>query len=75
MLFFYLRQKVTTTAVITADALLAMPNFRADERLFSILLRLRLLAKEKMFIQTRLPESPLFSYLRKMPPLRVWLLP
>jgi primosomal protein N' (replication factor Y) len=64
MLFFYLRQKVTTTAVITADALLAMPNFRADERLFSILLRLRLLAKEKMFIQTRLPESPLFSYLR-----------
>lgn len=64
MLFFYLRQKVTLTAVITADALLAMPNFRADERLFSILLRLRLLAKEKIFIQTRLPQSPLFEYLR-----------
>jgi primosomal protein N' (replication factor Y) len=64
MIFFYLRQKVTMSAVITADALLAMPNFRADERLFSILLRLRLLAKEKTFIQTRLPESPLFEYLR-----------
>lgn len=64
MLFFYLRKKVATTGIITADALLSMPNFRADERLFSILLRLRLLAKEKIFIQTRLPESPLFEYLR-----------
>src|SRR3989344_1139356 len=45
-----------SAAVASLDSLMAMPNFRINEKIFSILLRLRFLARKNFLIQTRNPS-------------------
>jgi primosomal protein N' len=65
MAFPFLENGVKWSAVATLDALLALPHFRMNERLFALLLQLRINSKEEVLIQTRAPENPLFSYTQK----------
>ncbi|MFA6897796.1 MAG: hypothetical protein WC250_00085, partial [Candidatus Paceibacterota bacterium] len=62
MALTYLDQKIENCAVASLDALFAIPDFRIDERVFQILLRLRSLSTENFLIQTRNPEKKLFEY-------------
>lgn len=57
----YLRG-VTTTAVLSLDSLFALPDFRIQERMFVLLLRLRSQTAETLLIQTRIAEAPLWNY-------------
>jgi len=58
----YLREKVENIAAVNLDAVFTLPDYRAGEKIFSHLLRLRLLASRRFFIQTRNPEEKVFSY-------------
>lgn len=55
----YLRAPVALAAVVSADSLLALPEWSAAERLFGILLKLRAAASERFIVQTREPGRPL----------------
>lgn len=58
----YLGDKIENIAMVGLDHLFAKPDYRLGEKLFSELLRLRLLASKRLFIQTRNPEEKVFAY-------------
>ncbi len=47
---------VDTTVIISLDAMLSVPSFNIDERVFSLLLRIKDFTKDTVLIQTRMPE-------------------
>jgi len=61
ILFSYLNQPVERVAVISIDALFTVPDFRINEKIFYLLLKLRSLAKKTFLIQSRLGEEDLFN--------------
>lgn len=62
IIFSYLRQPVDRVGVVSIDSLFTLPDFRINEKIFSLLLRLRSLAKKTFLIQTRMAEQKLFDY-------------
>lgn len=62
MALTFLDQKIESCAVASLDALFSIPDFRIDERVFQILLKLRALSTENFLVQTRSPEKKLFEY-------------
>ena len=60
MALSYLREPIEHVAVVSADALFSVPDFRVNEKIFRLLLRLRGKATKTFFIQTRRAESPLW---------------
>lgn len=59
----HISSQVDNIIVTNLDALLAMPDWRASEKLFTTLLRLKQLARKHFIIQTRQPEEKIFSYI------------
>jgi len=57
----YLREKIENIALVGLDNLFAKPDYRLGEKLFSELLRLRLLASKRFFIQTRNPNEKVWQ--------------
>ncbi|MDP3725986.1 MAG: hypothetical protein Q8R36_02195 [bacterium] len=57
-----LKKKIAVTAAISIDSLFALPSFRMNERVFTILLRMREFAVKKFMIQSRIPELSIFKY-------------
>ncbi|MCC6290983.1 hypothetical protein IT398_02870 [Candidatus Nomurabacteria bacterium] len=53
----YLDEKVTHSVVITVDSMLALPDFRINEKVFILLARLRGMTSKEMLIQTRQSEN------------------
>ncbi|MDD3098271.1 MAG: hypothetical protein PHU82_00345 [Candidatus Pacebacteria bacterium] len=51
--------------VASIDPLLFLPDYNSEEKIFFYLLRLRRIAKEKLIIQTLIPENKVFQYLIK----------
>lgn len=60
MALSYLCDPIEHVAVVSADALFSVPDFRINEKIFRLLLRLRSKATETFFIQTRRAESPVW---------------
>jgi len=58
----YLGEKIENIALVGLDHLFTKPDYRLGEKLFSELLRLRLLASKRLFIQTRNPKEKVFAY-------------
>lgn len=56
------KKKDFLTAAILVDHLLSLPEYKAEERVFNILWRLKELSK-KMIIQTYNPEAPVLKYI------------
>jgi len=52
----YVEKQVGFVAVVSADSLLSLPEWRAQERLFSTLLAVRSRAREHFLVQTREPQ-------------------
>lgn len=63
MAVFYLNKKIDNVICASTDSLFSIPDFRINERIFSLLLRLKNLSANKFLIQTRLPDLPLWQYL------------
>lgn len=60
ILFSYINKQADNVAVISIDQSFNLPNFRTNEKIFRILLRLRNLAKNFFIIQTRLTNQNIF---------------
>lgn len=61
MIFSYINQPVDMTAAMSIDGLFTLPEFKINEKVFHLVLKLKLLAKKTFIIQTRFPEMTLFS--------------
>ncbi len=56
-----LRAPFESGAIISLDSLFSLPDFRINERVFSIILSMRNLAKKSFLIQTRRPALPVLK--------------
>jgi primosomal protein N' (replication factor Y) (superfamily II helicase) len=57
----YLDKEIDATAVASLDALFSIPDFRINEKIFSIILKMRSLARQYFILQTRSPEQPVLA--------------
>lgn len=60
-----LRQTFQNSCVVSLDSLLSLPDFRINEKVFSILTALRELSEKTFLIQTRRPEYQVISFALK----------
>lgn len=58
----YLNRTISTVSAISVDSLFAIPDFRINERVFALLLRMRSRAGKHFLIQTRDPENRILRY-------------
>ena len=61
MIFSYIKQPVDHIVAMSVDGLFALPEFKMNEKIFRLLLKLKSLAKKSFTIQTRFPELPIFG--------------
>ncbi|MEX0917272.1 MAG: hypothetical protein WDZ90_02010 [Candidatus Paceibacterota bacterium] len=57
----YLEEPVRTSAIVSIDSFLSLPEWNIYERVFSILLRIRETTEHTMLIQTRKKDLPILS--------------
>ncbi|MCC7004413.1 hypothetical protein IT397_00630, partial [Candidatus Nomurabacteria bacterium] len=62
MALLYLDKKIENTAVAGMDSMFSVPDFRINEKIMNILLKIRSLTNKKLLIQTRQPEQKVFEY-------------
>ncbi len=65
MALYYLRERVPYSLVVTIDSMLAIPDFRINERLFNLAARLRAITNKELIIQTRQKDSETLSELAR----------
>ncbi len=65
MTLSYLRDKIDHIAIASLDSLLALPDFRIQEKIMHTMTRLRSLATRTILVQTRLPTERVFEYAMK----------
>ena len=58
----HLSDKVDHVAVASLDSLFALPDFRIQEKILYLLIRLRAAATRSILVQTRKPEEKVFEY-------------
>ncbi|MDO8510262.1 MAG: primosomal protein N' [bacterium] len=58
----YLTRKIENAAVVSVDSLFSIPDFRINEKVMSILLKMRVLATKHFLIQTRHIKQAVFDY-------------
>ena len=61
MALHFLRKPVEISAVVSADSILGVPDFRINEKMMSLLIYIKSLGTEKTFFQTRNPENSIFE--------------
>lgn len=62
MMLQYLHDKVDNSAIISLDSLFALPDFRIQEKILYMLIRIRALTTKNYLVQTRKPEEKVFEY-------------
>jgi primosomal protein N' (replication factor Y) len=65
MALSYLDKKIANTGVISLDSLFAIPDFKINEKIAGIILKLRAISTEVLLIQTREPENKVIDYASK----------
>jgi len=53
---------VDMSVVASLDAMLSVPSFTIDEKVFALLLRVKEMTKESLFVQTRIPERSVLKH-------------
>lgn len=61
MIFSYINRPVDRVVAISVDGLFTLPEFKINEKVFHLLLKLKSLAQKSFIIQTRFPELPIFA--------------
>jgi primosomal protein N' len=62
MALLYLKETVANSAVISIDSFFSIPDFRINEKVMNILLKIRAHTSRNFLIQTRDPEQKILSY-------------
>lgn len=62
MALLYIQKQIENVAIASIDPLFSLPDFRVGEKILSILLKIRSLAKENVLLQTRNPSERIFNY-------------
>ncbi len=62
MVLNYLNEEIDTVAVISVDTLFSIPDFRINENVFNLLMRLRIKTLKRFLIQTRKPDERVFTH-------------
>jgi primosomal protein N' (replication factor Y) len=62
MALLYLTEKIENSAVVSMDSFFSIPDFRINERILNILLKMRALTDRKLIIQTRDVSQKVFEY-------------
>lgn len=65
MAFVYLNEKIANTAVVSVDSFFSLPDFRVNEKVLSILLKIRSWASKNFLIQTRGASQKIIEYATK----------
>ena len=65
MAILYLDESIECSIVASIDSLFAIPDFRGNEKIMNILLKMRQLSQNKFIVQTRSIEEPVFEYALK----------
>ncbi len=62
MALLYLTEKIENTAVVSIDSFFSIPDFRINERVLNILLKIRSVTDKNFIIQTRDITQKVFDY-------------
>ena len=62
MMLSYLHEKVENSAIISLDSLFALPDFRIQEKILYMLIRIRSLTGKNFIVQTRKSDEKVFEY-------------
>jgi primosomal protein N' (replication factor Y) len=62
MAILYLDETIENSIVASIDSLFAIPDFRGNEKIMNILLKMRQLSQNKFIVQTRSVDEPVFEY-------------
>ncbi|MFA6227151.1 MAG: primosomal protein N' [Candidatus Paceibacterota bacterium] len=62
MALLYLTEKIENSAVVSIDSFFSIPDFRINERILNILLKMRAITDRKLIIQTRDATQKVFEY-------------
>jgi primosomal protein N' (replication factor Y) len=62
MALLYLAEKIENTAVVSIDSFFSIPDFRINERILNILLKIRSVTDKHFIIQTRDITQKVFDY-------------
>jgi len=65
MAILYLDESIENTIVASIDSLFAIPDFRGNEKIMNILLKMRQLSQNKFVVQTRSIDEPVFEFATK----------
>ncbi|MFA7252531.1 MAG: primosomal protein N' [Candidatus Paceibacterota bacterium] len=61
MALLYLTEKIANTAVVSIDSFFSIPDFRINEKVLNILLKIRSLTSKKLLVQTRDINQKIFK--------------
>src|SRR5574343_1255298 len=62
MMLQYVHDKVENSAIISLDSLFALPDFRIQEKILYMLIRIRAITTKIFIVQTRKAEEKVFEY-------------
>lgn len=62
MALLYLKDTVANSAVVSMDSFFSVPDFRVNERVMNILLKIRSITSRNFIVQTRDIDQPIFRY-------------
>lgn len=62
MMLHYIHDKVESSVIISLDSLFSLPDFRIQEKIFFMLIRLRSLSTRDFVVQTRKSDEKVFEY-------------
>jgi len=63
MVFSYLQNKVSSSAIISLDGLFSIPSFNITQKILHIIEKLHNITTENLIIQTRIPENKILQYI------------
>ena len=63
MVFSYLQNKVSSSAIISLDGLFSIPSFNITQKILHIIEKLHSITTENLIIQTRIPENKILQYI------------
>ena len=62
MALLYLSEKISNSAVVSIDSFFSVPDFRINEKVLNILLKIRSVTDKNFLIQTRDTKQKIFDY-------------
>ncbi len=62
MAISYITEKIQNSAVVSMDSFFALPDFRINERIINIILKIKAITTRNFILQTRQPDEKVWDY-------------